>query len=33
VRDMLLIANTSKNSRLKLDQITNDLFPDLVIVL
>jgi len=27
------IANTSKKSRLKLDQITNDLMPDLVIVL
>jgi len=29
----LLIASTSKKSRLKLDQITNDLLSDLIIVL
>ena len=33
VKDTLEIAKTSKKSRLKLDQITNDLMPDLVIVL
>jgi hypothetical protein len=33
VKDTLLIASTSKESLLKLDQITNDLLLDLVIVL
>jgi len=33
VKETLLIASTSKNSRFKLDQITNDLLLDLVIVL
>jgi len=33
VKETLLIASTSKKSRLKFDQITNDLLPDLVIVL
>ena len=33
VKDTLEIASTSKKSHLKLDQITNDLMPDLVIVL
>jgi len=33
VEDTLEIVSTSKKSRLNLDQITNDLFPDLVIVL
>jgi len=31
VKETLLIASTSKKSRLKLDQITNDLLPDLVL--
>jgi len=33
VKETLLIANTSKESLLKLDQITNDLLLDLVIFL
>ena len=33
MKETLLIANTSKESLLKLDQITNDLLLDLVIVL
>jgi len=33
VKETLLIASTSKKSRLKLDQITNDLLSDLIIVL
>jgi len=33
VKETWLIASTSKKSRLKLDQITKDLLPDLVIVL
>jgi len=33
VKETLLIANTSRKSHLKLDQITNDMLPDLVVVL
>ena len=33
VKETLLTASTSKKSHLKLDQITNELLPDLVIVL
>jgi len=33
VKDTLKLPPHQKNSRLKLDQITNDLLPDLVIVL
>jgi len=33
VKETLLIASTSRKSRLKLDQTTNDLLPDLVVVL
>ena len=33
VKETLLISSTSKESLLKLDQITNDLLLDLVIVL